>query len=83
MLTMQKVLLSISAILLVSCKSFPEVSVATLVEDQGAPVCVVAPSDGSEAVVLPIQSCYNYICHSPDDYRRIIEWGTKRISQSR
>lgn len=38
--------------------------------------CVVTDPDG-DAEVYPITACNNYICHSPRDYERIMNWGRK------
>lgn len=38
--------------------------------------CVVSDPEGNSEI-LPIQSCNNWICHSPRHYERIMKWGKK------
>ena len=55
-------------------------SVASITSDGVSPVCVIAPYNGGDAQVFPIEKCFNYVCHSPGDYQKIIEWGRRRAN---
>ena len=65
------------ALSLSSCISAPKVQTCVMDPEAGVMWCAFS---NQEAISIPIASTGNYVCYSPDDYQKILEY-IKRLKK--